>query len=186
MQSGQGGIRWNSTTKTIQLMDENKNWVNWSYYNPTSPVSLIPTDINSNSYRRADGVTITLTHSGGNLLTEPYMAFKLNNNYYQAANTATFTIEFSIPQVITSFQFYNYSSNSTAVNILVQSSVDGSTYKDLMTYRDSGANGRLEIISLSNPSAVKYFRLMQNSGGNYSNTYSFYRDATLYGYSYSA
>ena len=35
MQSGQGGIRWNSATNWVQLQDENKNWVDYRYYNPT-------------------------------------------------------------------------------------------------------------------------------------------------------
>lgn len=32
--AGSGGIRWNSMTNYIELSDENKNWVNWRYYNP--------------------------------------------------------------------------------------------------------------------------------------------------------
>ena len=33
MQAGSGGIRYNDSEKYIQLMDENKNWVNWKYFN---------------------------------------------------------------------------------------------------------------------------------------------------------
>ena len=40
--AGSGGIRWNSDTNYIQLMDEDKNWVNYKYYDPEAAVELIP------------------------------------------------------------------------------------------------------------------------------------------------
>lgn len=33
LQAGSGGIRYNDSTKIIQLMDIDKNWVNWRYWN---------------------------------------------------------------------------------------------------------------------------------------------------------
>lgn len=41
MAAGSGGIRWNSETNYIQLVDENKNWVNWQYYNPNFTVNHV-------------------------------------------------------------------------------------------------------------------------------------------------
>ena len=34
MEAGSGGIRWNSTNNQIQVMDTNKNWIDWRYYDP--------------------------------------------------------------------------------------------------------------------------------------------------------
>ena len=48
MAAGSGGIRWNSTTNIIQLADENKNWIDWRYYNPNYEFQLITTDSTGN------------------------------------------------------------------------------------------------------------------------------------------
>ena len=183
MQSGQGGIRWNSVTNYIQLMDENKNWTNWSYYKPTTPVSLIPVTIKSDSYTRADGVVINLS---SNPTTESYRQFNHNGGYMQITGVgAYYTIQFSVPQVITSFQFYNYQSNTGRGKILVQRSMDGATFEDIMTYTTIGSNSGLENISISNPAAAKYFRLT-TVAIFHSSDKALYKDSTLYGYSYSA
>ena len=46
IQAGSGGIRWNSITKFVQLADENKNWIDWKYYNPNYAMRLVCTDVN--------------------------------------------------------------------------------------------------------------------------------------------
>ncbi len=39
--AGSGGIRWNSEINYIQLMDENKNWINWQSFDPERVTSSI-------------------------------------------------------------------------------------------------------------------------------------------------
>ena len=41
MQAGSGGIRYNDSTKTIQLMDTEKNWVNWKHFNATASFRMV-------------------------------------------------------------------------------------------------------------------------------------------------
>lgn len=41
MEAGSGGIRWNSVTSKIQLMDENKNWIDWKKYNPNKAITCV-------------------------------------------------------------------------------------------------------------------------------------------------
>ena len=41
MAAGSGGIRWNSVTKKIQLMDENKNWIDWQFYDQNTTMLQI-------------------------------------------------------------------------------------------------------------------------------------------------
>lgn len=38
--AGSGGIRYNDSRKRIQLMDENKNWIDWKYYDTSQEVQL--------------------------------------------------------------------------------------------------------------------------------------------------
>lgn len=54
MEAGQGGIRYNDTTKRIQLMDTNKNWVDWRIFDATSQFGLF-------SIRRGGSNTTTIT-----------------------------------------------------------------------------------------------------------------------------
>ena len=49
LEAGSGGIRWNSQTKYIQLMDENKNWKNWRYFNTDISVTNISIGMASGS-----------------------------------------------------------------------------------------------------------------------------------------
>ena len=38
LEAGSGGIRWNSTTDFIQIMDENKNWIDYDYFDPEDKI----------------------------------------------------------------------------------------------------------------------------------------------------
>lgn len=186
--SSSGGIQWNSTSKYIQILSsDGSTWVNWSYYNPQTPVSLIPTDIDSDSYTRTDGVRINLIGSQTVVGTRYlYICFKHSGDYSQMYAPCTMTIQFSVPQVIISFEYYNYPSNSTTHVINVSRSIDGATYENLGDFTGSGVNSAKNNISISNPAACKFIRF-ECASGNFSSSNSLiFINATLYGYSYSA
>ena len=50
LSAGSGGIRWNSTNNMIQLMDQNKNWVNWRFFDANSSFAFVGYRAASNSY----------------------------------------------------------------------------------------------------------------------------------------
>lgn len=53
LEAGSGGIRWNSVTNWVQLMDQNKNWVDWRYYDPNyslnAEVDLVATTVSNST-----------------------------------------------------------------------------------------------------------------------------------------
>ena len=48
LESGQGGIRYNDSLKQIQLMDTNKNWVNWRSFDAHSIFKVVGSVITTN------------------------------------------------------------------------------------------------------------------------------------------
>ena len=47
--AGSGGIRWNSTVNYIQIMDENKNWINYKKFNPNKSFIRVYSGVASNT-----------------------------------------------------------------------------------------------------------------------------------------
>ena len=60
LEAGSGGIRFNDTTNRIQLMDTNKNWVDWKYYNPNKGVEHIYSIANSEGSLYTSQITATV------------------------------------------------------------------------------------------------------------------------------
>lgn len=60
MQSEQGGIRYNDTTKTVQLMDVNKNWVDWKVYDAHAQLELC----GLSAFAISPSMNYTFTHNG--------------------------------------------------------------------------------------------------------------------------
>ena len=103
--AGSGGIRWNSVTKQIQLADENKNWVDWRYFNTDYEISH---DLNSTSEGSqtftlskvglyiltvAGHTTTTLTTNATTLATSPTLGSIIELLVYSDGTaTATFNI----------------------------------------------------------------------------------------------
>ena len=107
MQSGQGGIRWNSVTKKIQLMDENKNWVDWQSYDPDKKVVVIeaPSDSSTVDLHR----TITVQQSG------IYIVMTASLRNYASTITSTGTVLNYVQPLGVGFKFaiINASANNT-------------------------------------------------------------------------
>ena len=189
MQSGQGGIRWNSTNNWVQLMDQNKNWVNWQYYNPNSPIDLIPS-MNAETITRNDGVTVKVYFNKLQVSSNyAWKGFIVNSSSYnEATSPVELIMQFSAPQIATSFEFYNYSSNVTAGTFTLMGSNNGTGYDALgSTVTRAGNNSSKEAINVPEEKYVpyKYFKIYLASGGNYANNSIIASRCSLKGYTYA-
>lgn len=67
LEAGSGGIRWNSSTKYIQLMDQNKNWVNYKPFDAYGKFKYVTSSTtNSLSYTFADTGVYLFAHNAYN------------------------------------------------------------------------------------------------------------------------
>lgn len=104
MEAGQGGIRWNSTNNRIQIMDQNKNWVNWQYYNPNKSIQHMA----SNSiWGSATSYTLSCPYQGY------YFVFAVTNSNQGSNITSTGSMEFFVSKSYSKFAIVRANANDT-------------------------------------------------------------------------
>ena len=187
--AGSGGIRWNSETKYIQLADENKNWIDWQYYNPNEVISLVPV-MSSAHGTRNDGVSIDLSVDPVSSLTSGsiYGPFTGTNSggYIQIRCPSSYQISFSTPQIITYLEYRNWDSASSSGphNVDILASNNGTEFSKIHSFSANSTNDGLVQVSI--PNTVPYYSYrFYSAKGNYSGYgQMIYTKMDVRGYSY--
>ena len=99
---------------------------------------------------------------------------------------ATVTYTFSVPQVITSFDYLNPFDNSVkSSNLVFYTSSDGILYEEAVRYTADAISYNKQTISLPTPKLCKGFRYECLTTNRTSGNAFLMNSANLWGYSYS-